>query len=153
VYQRGSSGNAPTGAEAFGTGVSPTLGSRLTLTYQGSTNTLSFNYAPVAGDPVIRYFTIKQGSSFALFYATDPITAYSIDLDVLGFTNRQGNPQPGWSHVSFFGGEFYTPPEVVDVPEPASSALLAVAMIGMGLVWRRRAKPEGSDLVATVQAR
>jgi hypothetical protein len=140
VYRRDSSENAPTGAEAFGTGVPQTLGSRLVLTYEDSTNTLSFNYAQVAGDPLIRYFTIKQGNNFALFYATDPVATYSIDLDTLGFTNNRGNPMPGWSHMSFFSDGIYTPPVVVDVPEPASSTLFVAAMIGLGLAWRHRAR-------------
>lgn len=112
------------------------------ISYVGApTNDLSFKYLADLGDPTIHYVSVKQGTSYALWYDSIGIAAdtlYTLDLDLAGFTNPQGRPIPGWSHISFYntggGGGGNVPP----VPEPATWAMMILGMAAIGASMRRR---------------
>lgn len=104
----------------------PTIdGNEFDISYDGSTNTLSFTYTPGAGDPAIHYFGISQANTYDLFYDPNAITSGTIDLSTY-FPNN-----PGWSHIDFFD-------TASSVPEPATWAMMMLGLGAMGFAFRRR---------------
>lgn len=107
----------------------PTVtGAEFAITYTSATNTLTFNYTPGAGDPVIHYFAINQANKTFLYYDAAAITSGSISLSGL-FPNN-----PGWSHITFFDTG------APAVPEPATWAMMIGGFGMMGAALRRRQK-------------
>ncbi len=120
IYKSG-----PDGAPEIGNFASIT-GTEFAITYTASTNTLSFNYTPGAGDPVIHYFDVKQANGFVLFYDPNPITSGTINLSTY-FPNN-----PGYSHITFIDTG------APAVPEPATWAMMLLGFGGIGMAMRRR---------------
>lgn len=109
----------------------PTVdGSEISITL-GAGDVLSFTYTPGAGDPEIHYFSIKQGSSYALFYDAAAILSGSIDLDDY-FTGE------GYSHMTFYDTSGGTGGGGGGVPEPSTWAMMLVGFGGIGAAMRRR---------------
>jgi hypothetical protein len=135
THQGATGGGSPTiykfnngGSEDFGN-FSSINGDEFVISYDGSTNVLSWTYTPGANDPEIHYFDIKQANGFALFYdLTAPITSFSVDLDDY-FPNN-----PGFSHITFFD----TGSTTTQVPEPGTLAVFGLGLLGLGLAARRR---------------
>lgn len=131
IYKRNSSGNQPTGSEAFGS-FGTIDGTEFAITYiGGASNILQWTYTPGTGDPNVLYFTIKQANKFVLFFdagGPTPIFSGSIALSP-HFT------QPGWSHITFFDSGRTPPPRVT---EPATLGLLGAGLLGLAALRRRK---------------
>ena len=116
------------GEEDFGN--FPTItGDEFSLSFDGDTHVLSWTYTPGTGDPLVRYFTIKQANGFALFHddGDAPIYSFSADIDaLLGYNS--------FSHVAWFDS---VGTQSV-VPIPGALPLFLSALGGLGLVARRR---------------
>lgn len=110
----------------------PTIdGDEFTLTIED--DILSFTYTQGDGDPVLHYFSVKQGDEYALFYDSDPITMGEVDLAEF-FPNNVG-----WSHITWFdtGG--------TAVPEPGTWGMMLMGFGAAGFAMRRRRR-DGSKL-------
>jgi len=98
---------------------------------------LSWTYTPGAGDPLIRFWVIKQGND-AVVVHWDNICGATGLLEQMTvacadpMTGGTWNALNGWSHISFYdtGG--------TNVPEPGTLALLGLGLMGMGFARRRK---------------
>ena len=107
--------------------------SDVTITKTG--NTLNFTYNMGAGDPVLKYITIKQAQDdYGLYYNSAGFasgTTYTFDLS-------RYNPD-GWSHLTVYDSV------ATAVPEPGTWAMMLLGFGAIGFAMRRRRR-EGALL-------
>ncbi len=84
----------------------------------------------VLSGALISYITVKAANSFAVYqFGPSSSGTYSTE----GILNN-GGQRPDVSHISF-----WTAPQGNDVPEPATMALLASSLAGLGYLKRKKA--------------
>lgn len=106
----------------------PTItGDEFDITWTEEGNVFSFTYTPGEGDPALHYFSVKQGSNFALFTDDGGAAITSATLNLSTYFD-----QPGYSHATFFNTGMSA------VPEPATWALLLFGFGAIGASMRRR---------------
>lgn len=107
-------------------------GSEFVVGFNETSHVLSFTYTPVANDPAVHYYAIKQANSYALYYDANPILNGMIDLDTP--FGRQGGD---FSHITFFNSG-------TAVPEPGTWAMMLFGFGAIGFAMRRR-KPTAQN--------
>lgn len=94
----------------------------------------SFTYTPGAGDPMIKYWSVKNGSGYTLFWFTQGAPGSLSDAVYVptGTAVDWSVVRNGLSHISFYNTG-------IQVPEPGSLALLGLGLMGLGFMRRRTA--------------
>lgn len=128
-------------------GLYPSIdGSEFSVTFDDSMEG-SFTYDPTGDDPGLKYWSVKYGSDFNLFWDVDDALladGAACTDDPYNLTCLQGanvvtggdwftNEQNGLSHIVFYNSE-----PVERVPAPGILALLGIGLLGLFGASRRR---------------
>lgn len=87
----------------------------------------NWTYDPDAGDPLVHYFSIKQGNGHALFYSEAGGSSWTGDV-------RDGLGYNAVNHVSWFNGSLF---QEAALPVPPALPLFAIGLTLLGLSRRR----------------